>query len=87
MNGLLPQIREIDRIFDLIDDSDISDFSNLPGLLMEAVRIINETDDEYTILLVTTTDKYGSQDAGNLLVNEMLNNLVRKLPVYIVDIL
>ncbi len=77
---------EIDRIFDLIDDSDISDFSNLPGLLMEAVRIINETDDEYTILLVTTTDKYGSQDAGNLLVNEMLNNLVRKLPVYIVDI-
>lgn len=75
----------IEDVFYNLDEDPIASYSNLPSLLSNGINFIKDSEEEGTIILVSSSDQVGTKEVGNKLIEDVMRINDSKIPIHVAD--
>ena len=84
-NWLSADSTTIDSVFHVLSENQISDYSNLPGLLADGIDFVKSNGNIGNLLLLSSADQNWDFGVANQIIGDLLELMDPKLPVHVVD--
>lgn len=76
----------IKTIFQPIDNTYFSGYSNLPSLFADGISFIQNHGNQGEIILVSNSTNFGTKELANNLIKDILNAMNPRIPIYVIDL-
>jgi hypothetical protein len=84
-NWLPADSTTIDSIFQILEESQIASYSNLPSLLANGIDFIKNNGNDGKVLLVSSSDGVGDYQGANQLISDLLDLMDPRLPIHVIN--
>ena len=75
----------IDSIFQILDEDQIANYSNMPSLLANGIDFVKNNGNNGSLFLITSSDQVGDYQGANQLISDLLALMDPKLPIHVVN--